>query len=197
LRLGLGAEWYNRVVDVCGLRRPEGRVEVFLTHAHRDHLILPPELKGLEVLFWVPNETLWNLVRRTYPGAKVEIWEDTIRFQHTSLARGRYEKVKTYGYFVGRVTIIPECDDPFKAVREYRGKTTILMIFKRSPRFCQSKIPTEEVDYFLDPSCWFFENRDPKVIPKVFFSSTPQDQDLFKRLRVGEKRLVFTGGDSF
>jgi len=67
------------------------------------------------------------------------------------------------------------------------------MIFRRSPRFCLSKIPTEEVDYLLDPSCWFFENsRDLKIIPKVFFSSTPQDQDLFERLRVEEKKLVFT-----
>ena len=66
------------------------------------------------------------------------------------------------------------------------------MIFRRSPRFCLSKIPVEEVDYLLDPSRWFFENKDPKVIPKVFFSSTPQDQDLFERLRVEEKKLVFT-----
>ena len=187
----LGAKWYWRVVDVCGLRRPEGRVEVFLTHNHSDHRILPSELRGFKVNIWTPNEALRSIIQRTYPWARVEIWRDTLRLQHTSLVRGRFEKTDAHGYFVDRALVIPECDNPLEVVREYRERINILMVFRRSPRFCVSRIPVEEVDYLLDPSRWFFENREPKVIPKVFFSSTPQDRELFERMRVGGKSILY------
>ena len=157
--------WLRRIIDVCSLRRP-----------------------GQDVMFKIPKDdtNLLKLVERRYPDARIDIHENTLKVPHASFdpRRGKHEKGFSHCFFQDGVLIVPECDDPEGIIKEHREKVNIITAFKRSPRHCViSKVPGD-IDYIIDPTTWFYRNTDPSIIPKVFFSSVPDDVEMSKTLEI-------------
>ena len=175
----LPQEWWHRMIDVCGVGVFERRVarDVFITHLDPDHLPLREYVAGSRLTFLSAPKLVDELARK-YRGFEVIEYRDVLELEHTTLSSGRHVLKTAYAYFIEDCVVIPECDDPDELICEYKAKLHFLFVSHQSHHHPVSFNNNRRDVFILDNRVW--KPYAPNIIPKIVFSSTRDDEELFK-----------------
>lgn len=155
--------------DVCGLQPFN---QTLLTHQHLDHL---PARKVRILCAPILLKTIALKMGGLLRVYEVEEYTDCFETEHWFFNGNRWVKIKTYGYFIGNVAVIPESVDADSYVEEYSLKGLVVVCFKQ-PRShlnngnkLRSPCHLPANCYFADPSTWsrYAPNVLPKVVPSI------------------------------
>lgn len=176
----LGKEWQRRIIDVCGIAPfdPQTPTEIYLTHLHKDHMPLVHQL-GKHVKFMVAEELVNEVEKRYGVVGRVQPCDDVLKLEHMYRVGMRIRGTHTYAYFIGNAMIIPECTTPRTILTEYKPKVALVFSFHQAHTDTLEPFSNTDpnIDYLLDNKTWhpYREN----VIPKVLYSSTLEDRQLY------------------
>jgi len=169
------------MIDVCGagaVRRQKQR-DVFITHLHLDHLPLKEFVTGANIRFFTSSYYLTGL-KELY-GNSFEICEyrDVVATEHTTMLGRKYVKVETFGFFFKEALVIPECNNPNDLIKEYAPRFTFIFVAHQSHSHIVEFNNRRKDVFILDNRAW--KPYAPNIIPKIVFSSSPSDVELFRR----------------
>jgi len=163
--------------DGCGDPKLKDVINVFLvTHTHTDHL---PVARGILLLCAGSLIDPIEAIYRRY-GIHVEIqeYDDCLPLEHSFLknlpsGQKKVDTVPVFGYFYHDVLVIPECDNYYRLLKDYRVQGLIIVFFKqpRNHPTVGPRINAWDVSdcYFADPSSWrrYAPNVLPKIVPSI------------------------------
>jgi hypothetical protein len=177
----LGPEWWHRMIDVCGVGvfRREERRDVFITHTHLDHLLLEEYIKGARLRFFAASEYCSELINKY--GGEFEVYEykDVIKTSHTTFVGRQYVKVNTYGFFWKDAMLVPETDNPELLIAEYAPKFAFIFASYQSHKHPVGFNNARKDVFIVDNRVW--RPYSPNVIPKIVFSCSRSDRELYRR----------------
>lgn len=177
----LGPEWRHRMIDVCGMgefRRRKQRA-VFITHLDSDHLPLKEYVLGANLRFFTSSTYLKRLEEMYGDVFEVCEYTDVIETEHTTKHGRKYIRVKTFGFFFKEALVVPECDNPDELIKEYSPRFTMIFVAYQSHIHPVSFNNRRRDVFILDNRVW--KPWAPNIIPKIVFSSTASDAELYRK----------------
>jgi hypothetical protein len=177
----LGSEWWHRMIDVCGVgmfRRDRER-HGYITHLDPDHLPLKEYVLNAKVRFFTAPKFVEKL--SAFYGKAFNIFEynDVLTMKHTTFSEGRFVEKDVCAMFIGNAMVIPESDNPDKLIEEYRPKFAFMFVAYQSHQHPVSFNNHRRDVFILHNKIW--RPYAPNIIPKIVFSSTKEDKELFTK----------------
>ena len=183
----LGLEWRHRMIDVCGVgvfKRTELR-DVFITHLHLDHLPLTEYIYGAKLRFFTASIYISEVAAKYGDMFEVCEYNDVAEVRHTSRHGNRFVMVPTIIFFFKDVAVIPEVDDPDGLIREYAPRYAFLFVSRQSHSHPASFNNRRRDVFIVDNNAW--RPYAPNIVPKIVFSCTGEDRELFSRFYAGRR----------
>lgn len=180
----LPPEWRHRIVDVCGVgpfKRTELR-DVFVTHTHLDHLLLKEYVHGARLRFFTAKKYLPEITGKYGDIFEVCEYRDVAEVHHTTRHGNRFVSVASFVYFIKDAVIIPESDNPGELIREYAPRFAFTFVSRQSHLHPVSFNNRRRDIFILDNAVW--RPYAPNIIPKIAFSCSKEDRELYRRFHV-------------
>jgi hypothetical protein len=106
-------------------------------------------------------------------------YNDVLMMKHTTFSEGRFVEKDVCAMFIGNAMVIPESDNPDKLIEEYRPKFAFMFVAYQSHQHPVSFNNHRRDVFILHNKIW--RPYAPNIIPKIVFSSTKEDKELFTK----------------